>query len=70
VPVVVLGGAKAADDRSVLQAVAEALGTGAAGVAIGRNVWQHHDPAGMTRALVALVHGGATVGEALGEISE
>jgi DhnA family fructose-bisphosphate aldolase class Ia len=38
-------------------------------VAVGRNVWQHADPAGMTRALVALVHGSATVEEALREIS-
>ncbi len=68
VPVVVLGGEKAADDRGVLGAVAGALGAGAAGVAIGRNVWQHPDPAGMVRALVALVHGGATVDEVLREV--
>lgn len=67
-PVVVLGGEKAADDRGVLAAVAGALEAGAAGVAIGRNVWQHPDPAGMVRALVALVHGGATVDEALGKL--
>jgi DhnA family fructose-bisphosphate aldolase class Ia len=36
---------------------------------MGRNVWQHANPAGMTRSLVALVHGGATVDEALEEIS-
>ena len=65
VPVVVLGGEKAADDRAVLEAVAGAMEAGAMGVAIGRNVWQHPDPAGMVRALVALVHGGATVDEAL-----
>ncbi len=70
IPVVVLGGAKAADDRTVLQAIAEALDAGAAGVAIGRNVWQHADPTGMTRALVALVHGGATVDQALKEIGK
>ena len=68
-PLVVLGGEKTSDDRGVLEAVAGALEAGAVGVAIGRNVWQHSDPAGMVRALVALVHGGATVAEALGEIS-
>jgi len=68
VPVVVLGGEKLADERSLLEAVAGALEAGAAGVAIGRNIWQHRDPAGMTRALVALVHGGATVDEAWKEI--
>ncbi len=68
-PLVVLGGEKASDDRGVLEAAAGALEAGAVGVAIGRNVWQHPDPAGMVRALVALVHGGATVDEALEDIS-
>ena len=68
VPVVVLGGEKAADDRGVLEGVEGAMAAGAAGVAIGRNVWQHRSPAGMVRALVALVHGGATTDEALREM--
>ena len=69
VPLVVLGGEKADDDRAVLESVANALEAGAAGVAIGRNVWQHANPAGMTRALVALVHGGASVDESLREVA-
>ena len=68
VPVVVLGGAKTTDDRMVLEAVAGAIAGGAAGVAVGRNVWQHANPAGMVSALVALVHGGATLDEALHEL--
>jgi len=64
-PVVVLGGNKADSDTALLESIAEALDTGASGVAIGRNVWQHADPAGITRALVALVHGGASVTSAL-----
>ena len=68
VPVVVLGGEKFEHERLLLEAVAGALEAGAAGVALGRNIWQHRDPAGMTRALVALVHGGATVDEAWKEI--
>ena len=54
----------------VLQAVVEA---GAAGVAIGRNVWKHADSAGMPQALVALValvHRGAHVDAALQEIGQ
>ncbi|MBC8446120.1 MAG: fructose-bisphosphate aldolase [Chloroflexi bacterium] len=69
VPLVVLGGEKADDDRAVLESVASALEAGAAGVAIGRNVWQHANPVGMTRALVALVHNGATVDDALREVA-
>lgn len=68
VPVVVLGGEKFEHERLLLEAVAGALEAGVAGVAIGRNIWRHRDPAGMTRALVALVHGGATVDQAWKEI--
>ncbi|NMC11555.1 MAG: hypothetical protein GYA34_01590 [Chloroflexi bacterium] len=67
-PVVVLGGAKVDDEAGLLASVAEALAAGASGVAIGRNVWQHANPAGMCRALVALVHGGVSPEQALQEL--
>jgi DhnA family fructose-bisphosphate aldolase class Ia len=67
-PVVVLGGEKTHTDCDLLEGIAEALSAGASGVAIGRNVWQHKDPAGICRALVALVHDGAKVEQALKEI--
>lgn len=69
-PVVVLGGEKAKDEKEVLQGIAEALRAGASGVAVGRNIWQHPQPADMCRALVALVHGGASVDEAMKEIKK
>ena len=68
-PVVVLGGEKVKDEREMLQGIADALEAGADGVAIGRNVWQHPDPAGVCRALVALVHGCASVDRAVKEIA-
>lgn len=43
VPVLVLGGERAADDE-VLEMVSRAMQDGAAGVAMGRNVWQRDDP--------------------------
>jgi DhnA family fructose-bisphosphate aldolase class Ia len=64
VPVVVLGGAKTNDDVAFLASIKEALDEGAAGVAIGRNVWGHSDPKRMTRALHALIHKNATLEEA------
>ncbi|HVN53163.1 MAG TPA: hypothetical protein VMT46_02450 [Anaerolineaceae bacterium] len=67
-PVIVLGGEKLKDEREMLQNVSDALAAGADGVAIGRNVWQHSDPTGVCRALVALVHVGASVDRALEEI--
>lgn len=64
-PAVVLGGAMVDQEACLLENVKTSLDAGAAGVAIGRNVWQHPNPVGMCRALAALVHGGASVSEAL-----
>ena len=64
VPVVILGGAKG-DERSMLSNIHEAIASGAKGVAIGRNVFQCDDPAAMTRSIVAIVHGNASVDDAL-----
>jgi DhnA family fructose-bisphosphate aldolase class Ia len=65
IPIIVLGGERAANDRELLQSVSGALTAGAAGVAIGRNIWQHPQPGRITAALAALIHGDATVDEAL-----
>lgn len=65
VPVIVLGGAAAGDDASILQMTADAVSAGAAGIAIGRNVWQHPQPALMLRRLHAIVHEDANAGDAL-----
>jgi fructose-bisphosphate aldolase, class I len=45
------------------------MAQGAAGIVYGRNVIQHPDPAGMTRALMAVVHDGASTADALGMIA-
>jgi class I fructose-bisphosphate aldolase len=58
-PVIVLGGEKTSGLSSLFECIEGALSVGAAGVAIGRNVWKHEDPERVTRALVQLVHGGA-----------
>jgi len=50
VPILVLGGEKAADDE-VLEMVSRAIHDGAAGVAMGRNVWQRDDPEKFMRRL-------------------
>ncbi len=65
VPVMVLGGPKTNSDREFLASIRASLDAGAAGVVIGRNVWQSPSPTAMTRALVALVHNDATVDDAL-----
>ncbi|MHB8928701.1 MAG: class I fructose-bisphosphate aldolase [Bacillota bacterium] len=63
-PVVVLGGVKTKDARAFLDSIADALRAGAAGVAIGRNVWGHPSPTAMTRALNAIIHEGRGADEA------
>jgi len=57
-PVVVLGGEKTSDLPSLFDCIEKAMSAGAAGVAIGRNVWKHENPEMVTRALVDLVHNG------------
>ena len=63
IPVLVRGGGKAAD-REILERTEALIAQGAAGIVYGRNIIQHANPAGMTRALMALVHEGATAADA------
>lgn len=64
-PVLVAGGPKTGDDESQLRLIGEALQAGAAGVCVGRNVWQRENLGGMLAAIRAMVHEDATVAEAL-----
>jgi class I fructose-bisphosphate aldolase len=59
IPVLVRGGGKA-PDREILERTEELIQQGATGIVYGRNIIQHANPAGMTRALMAIVHDGAT----------
>lgn len=65
VPVIILGGAAMGDDEALLSMVKQAIDAGAAGIAVGRNVWQHPTPAKITAALAAVVHDDASVESAL-----
>jgi 2-amino-4,5-dihydroxy-6-oxo-7-(phosphonooxy)heptanoate synthase len=56
IPVLVAGGAVAAADDA-FERVRGAIACGAAGIAVGRNVFQAPDPGAMTRKLGDLVHG-------------
>jgi class I fructose-bisphosphate aldolase len=64
IPVLVRGGGRVAD-QVLLQRTADVLAQGATGIVYGRNIIQHSDPAGITRALMALLHENATVQQAL-----
>lgn len=68
VPVVIAGGPKMATPRDVLKMAEDAIKTGAIGVSIGRNVFQHRNPTAMTQALSRIVHEGVSVGRAMREL--
>lgn len=70
VPVIILGGAAMGDDAGLLKMVEDAMDAGAVGIAIGRNVWQHKNPAAIARSLAAIVHGDASALEALALLKE
>jgi fructose-bisphosphate aldolase, class I len=67
VPVLVRGGGRAPDEE-ILRRTEAVLGQGAAGIVYGRNVVQHADPVGMTRALMSIVHEGVSAEQALGAL--
>lgn len=65
VPVVISGGPKTSGDRDFLATVRGALDAGAAGVSVGRNVWQHRDPVAITKAVCEIVLNDAPLENAL-----
>lgn len=65
VPVVIAGGEKMDTDRDILDMVKGAVAAGAAGVSIGRNVFQHRDPARILRAISQIVHDRRELKEAI-----
>ena len=56
VPVLFLGGPRVSDRDTVLAEVSDVIAGGAAGMAIGRAVYQDPDPAQMAKDIAALVH--------------
>lgn len=64
IPVLVRGGSKA-PEAELLARTQSLMQQGAAGIVYGRNIIQHPNPKGITQALMAVVHDGATAEEAL-----
>jgi class I fructose-bisphosphate aldolase len=64
IPVLVRGGGRASD-HEILARTEEVIRQGAAGIVYGRNIIQHNNPGGMTRALMAVVHDGLKATEAM-----
>jgi DhnA family fructose-bisphosphate aldolase class Ia len=64
VPVLVRGGGKVSD-KAILERTQALMEQGASGIVYGRNVIHHEHPARMTKALMAVVHEGASADEAI-----
>jgi DhnA family fructose-bisphosphate aldolase class Ia len=64
IPVLVRGGGRVSD-REILERTQGLLKQGASGIVYGRNIIQHPNPKGITRALMAMVHDDASVDAAL-----
>ncbi len=64
VPLVVAGGPKLDTEMDVFELTSSAIRQGAAGVDMGRNIWQHAAPVAMIKAVRAIVHDGASPQEA------
>jgi class I fructose-bisphosphate aldolase len=63
-PLLVRGGGRV-EDAVLLQRTEALLAQGARGIVYGRNIIQHPDPAGITRALMAMLHDNASAADAL-----
>jgi predicted phospho-2-dehydro-3-deoxyheptonate aldolase len=68
VPVVIAGGEKMENDEDIFEMVQGAMAAEAAGVSIGRNVFQHKDPMKIVKAISNIVHNGYTVQEGLRDL--
>lgn len=56
IPVILAGGAPVSDREQFFASIAAAMAHGAAGVAVGRNVWGAPDPGAVVERLAGIVH--------------
>lgn len=68
-PIVILGGEKTEKLEQIFSEVHGSLQAGGAGIAIGRNIWQHPDPQAVVEAMVGLVHESWSVKQAVAHVS-
>jgi len=64
VPLVIAGGPKLKTELDALKLAHDAIQEGAAGVDMGRNIWQSDNAVGMIKAIRKIVHENASVKEA------
>ena len=70
IPVVIAGGPKMDTTRDFLEMVYDSMRAGAAGLSVGRNVFQHPRPRMLMAALSGIVHANWTIEQALAVVGE
>lgn len=68
VPIVILGGEEKDNPKDVFSDVYYSIQAGAAGIAIGRNIWQRDDTQAVVEAIVGIVHEGWSVKQAVSHL--
>ena len=68
-PIVILGGARKIPERELFGEIRDALEAGAAGIAMGRNIWGHKNPALYTSIIAKLIHEGLEIEAAMEELN-
>lgn len=70
IPVLIAGGPKTNSTREFLQMVSDAMSAGAAGLSVGRNIFQHRNPRRLMSMLSRLVQDGMSIDETMREAGE
>lgn len=70
VPVLIAGGPKTNSTREFIQMVEDSLKAGGSGLSVGRNIFQHNNPALLSSALSALVHQEKSLDEVMDMLGE
>ncbi len=70
VPVAIAGGPKCETDEETLRMIRGALDGGAAGIVMGRNIWQSDRPVPLIKAVRAMIHDDTSAEDALGMLRE
>ncbi|MBW1894450.1 MAG: class I fructose-bisphosphate aldolase family protein [Deltaproteobacteria bacterium] len=65
IPVVIAGGPKMNDQKDIVQMVYDSIQAGGAGLSVGRNIFQAHDPSRLVKALHGVVHENKNVDQAM-----
>ena len=69
-PVLILGGGKKVPEEQLLTEIKDALEAGGSGIAMGRNIWGHEEPARYAGAIARIIHEGCSVQAALKELNK